>query len=199
MRPGRPCLKGSRWVGGPAGTRNKVRLRFPGTASRPNLPFLQGPSTASRIHPADKPLRFTALHGRKELEQEGLTLLLSRYAQGTANSYRSQWGWRQLFCRRRGESEFRHVTKDDPNEEQRMLDFVLHSAYNEEKARDYQAQTSCHQEYPSQHGISGLAVPNAAGPVSPGAQEAIRDQRKETARYTRDARMTPKVWPYGRQ
>eukprot|EP00435_Cladocopium_sp_Y103_P036177 s3627_g9.t1 len=82
------------------GTRKKVRFSIPrkgkATQPPPETPFLGGPRAASRKHPPGKPFRLATIQGR----QEGLSLLLSRYAQSTATNYQSQWGWWALFCRR---------------------------------------------------------------------------------------------------
>ena len=111
------------------GRRRKVRFQDlnaeQGTAPRLEAPppFLGGPKTAKRLHPA-------------EWEQEVLTLLLDRYAKTTSTVYRSQFRWWELFCLRRGVDPIRIVDGKtyDRGEEQLFLDFVVHSSTNEGKA-----------------------------------------------------------------
>ena len=59
--------------------------------------------------------------------------MLSRYASSTAQSYKAQWGWWQLFCHRRGENPVRFVPSYDRTEEQLVIDYLAHCATNEAK------------------------------------------------------------------
>ena len=120
------------------GTRKKVRFSLPKKGRRvvqePNVRFLDGPRAAARRHPAGKSFRFAQVQGRHEFDQEGFSLLLSRYSQSTAASYQSQWGWWSLFCKRRGEDPVRYVPAYSRQEEQLVIDFLVHCASNEAKA-----------------------------------------------------------------
>ena len=118
------------------GARKKVRFRLPRASPRvaTEVPFLGGPRAAKRQHPIDKPHRFATIQGRHEYEQEGFALLRSRYSQSTANSYKSQFAWWTLFCRRRGEEPIRYITSYDRQEEQLVLDYLVHCSTNESKA-----------------------------------------------------------------
>ena len=118
------------------GARKKVRFKIPRKtrSEAVSVPFLGGPRTAKRNHPVDRPHRFATVQGRAEYEQEGFALLLSRYSQSTANSYKSQFAWWTLFCRRRDEEPIRFVPSYDRKEEQLVLDFLVHCSTNESKA-----------------------------------------------------------------
>lgn len=121
------------------GTRKRVRFNLPRnkrapTGKAPDIPFLGGPKAAARRHPPGRPLRLAKVQGRHEFDQEGFALLLSRYSQSTAASYQSQWGWWSLFCKRRGLDPVRFVPKYDREEEQLVIDYLVHCAVNEEKA-----------------------------------------------------------------
>ena len=120
------------------GIRKKVRFQIPKRGRRihteATIPFLGGPRTAAKNHPPEKPLRLAAVQGRHEYEQEGFALMLSRYASSTAQSYKAQWGWWQLFCHRRGENPVRFVPSYDRAEEQLVIDYMVHCATNEAKA-----------------------------------------------------------------
>ena len=106
------------------------------TGPQTQTPFLGGPTTAKRLQPVDKPLRFAQVQGSHEWEQEVLTLLLDRYAKTTSTVYRSQYRWWELFCLRRGVDPIRIVHDNSYNreEEQLFLDFIVHSSTNEGKA-----------------------------------------------------------------
>ena len=125
----------SRKVGG---TRKKVRFNIPKKGRRiegdPQVPFLGGPKAAKRRHPPDKPLRVASVQGRHEYDQEGFSLLLSRYSQSTAVSYQAQWKWWSLFCQRRGTDPVRFITQYNRAEEQLVIDYLVHCASNETKA-----------------------------------------------------------------
>ena len=120
------------------GIRKKVRFQIPKRGRRihteATIPFLGGPRTAAKNHPPEKPLRLAAVQGRHEYEQEGFALMLSRYASSTAQSYKAQCGWWQLFCHRRGENPVRFVPSYDRAEEQLVIDYMVHCATNEAKA-----------------------------------------------------------------
>ena len=125
----------SRRVGG---TRKKVRFNLPKKGRRiegdPQVPFLGGPKAAKRRRPPDKPLRVASVQGRHEYDQEGFSLLLSRYSQSTAVSYQAQWKWWSLFCQRRGTDPVRFITQYNRAEEQLVIDYLVHCASNEAKA-----------------------------------------------------------------
>ena len=131
----RPRLLNAHKVGG---TRKKVRFNLPKKGRRvvpePTVPFLGGPRAAARRHPAGKSFRFAQIQGRHEFDQEGFSLLLSRYSQSTAVSYQSQWSWWALFCKRRGEDPVRYVPAYKRAEEQLVIDYLVHCASNETKA-----------------------------------------------------------------
>ena len=120
------------------GTRKRVKFNLPRKGKKieqeVNVPFLGGPKAALRKHPPGKPLRIAAVQGRQEFEQEGFSLLLSRYSQSTAASYQSQWGWWSLFCKRRGEDPVRYVPAYSRKEEQLVIDYLVHCSVNETKA-----------------------------------------------------------------
>ena len=97
------------------GTRKKVRFSPPKKGRRvvqePNVRFLGGPRAAARRHPAGKSFRFAQVQGRHEFDQEGFSLLLSR-----------------------GEDPVRYVPAYSRQEEQPVIDFLVHCASNEAKA-----------------------------------------------------------------
>ena len=98
------------------------------------IPFLGGPATAVRLHPAGRPLRFAEIQGREEWRQESLALLVDRYAKSTIEVYKNQFKWWELFCTRRGLDPIRVKGSYNREEEQIFLDFILHCALNEQKA-----------------------------------------------------------------
>ena len=105
------------------------------TATPDTPPFLGGPKTAKRLHPAGKPLRFAEVQGGMEWEQEVLSLLMDRYSRTTTSVYQSQYRWWELFCLRRGLDPIRQSKGGyDRAEEQIFLDYIVHSATNEGKA-----------------------------------------------------------------
>ena len=68
----------------------KKRVKFEdavqkGVGSYQNIsvPFMGGPQTAARLHPAGQALRFSEIQGREEWKQESLALLVDRYAKST--------------------------------------------------------------------------------------------------------------------
>eukprot|EP00435_Cladocopium_sp_Y103_P026666 s2518_g6.t1 len=127
--------KASRKVGG---VRKRVRFVLPRGNKQPHTeagtPFLGGPRAAKHRHPPGKTLRLTTVQGRQEYEQAELALLLSRYSQNTAANYQSQWKWWALFCQRRGKDAVRFVKAYSKEEEQLVLDFLVHCSTNESKA-----------------------------------------------------------------
>lgn len=126
---------------GRVGARSK-RVRFQSergskyrTPATELAPFMGGPKTAKRLHPAGKPLRFSDVQGGMEWEQEVLSLIMDRYSRTTTSVYQSQYKWWELFCLRRGLDPIRQPKPGyDKEEEQIFLDFIVHSATNERKA-----------------------------------------------------------------
>jgi hypothetical protein len=117
------------------------------------LKDMSAPRTAGKpVHPATTPANLLGpeavkmrLEGRtpkvtdhdtrEKWEQLKLQLILDKLAEGTKKSYSVGWRWWALFCRARGIEPFRWVdavTKKD--EEERLLDFVLHLAEHGTKA-----------------------------------------------------------------
>ena len=98
------------------------------------VPFLGGSKTAAELRPHGAPLRFVEVQSQLELEQEGLALLLDRYSKTTVNVYKSQYHWWELFCWRRGIDPLRFTNGYSREDEQHVLDFIVHCATNEKKA-----------------------------------------------------------------
>ena len=140
------ALNGSLWTRGVSLERaeedrrvgaRKRRVRFAnpksprGKGAVAPVPFLGGPKTAKRLHPPDKPLRFTEVQGSAEWEQEVLSLLMDRYSKTTTQVYQSQFKWWELFCLRRNIDPIRIYRGGyDRAEEQLFLDYIVHSSTN---------------------------------------------------------------------
>lgn len=122
----------------------KKKVRFEGKPAKKKsqvepvahveVPFKGGPRTAARLHPPGATLRFAEVQSSVELEQESLALMLDRYSRSTVNVYKSQYHWWELFCWRRGIDPLRFSPEYNREEEQLVLDFIVHCASNEKKA-----------------------------------------------------------------
>ena len=115
----------------------KKKVRFEGASDRTTkkrspdprvmeVPFLGGPKKAAELRPQ--------VQSQAELEQESLALLLDRYSKTTVNVYKSQYHWWELFCWRRNIDPLRFTNGYSREEEQHVLDFIVHCASNEKKA-----------------------------------------------------------------
>ena len=118
-----------RFEGRPAKRKNQVE-----PVAHVEVPFKGGPRTAARLHPPGATLRFAEVQSSVELEQESLALMLDRYSRSTVNVYKSQYHWWELFCWRRGIDPLRFSPEYNREEEQLVLDFIVHCASNEKKA-----------------------------------------------------------------
>lgn len=93
------------------------------------LAHLHGPLGAQDrhgLHPTAAPLAT-----RADLEEEKVRLVLGKLAESSRRAYSVGWRWWALFCRARNIEPLRRVKDDNRDEEEdRILDFVVHLATN---------------------------------------------------------------------
>lgn len=145
--------------------------------------------SAADIHgPKEKLLRFAATQGRLEYDQEGFALLLSRYSNSTAASYRSQWNWWGLFCRQRGEA---YPARSSIQPCGRTACAGFPRALLQQRAARPRHGQAPPVSYPLDAFDIGLyASPHASDPLGLGwAQEEVRHQRTTDAGDSRDAQV----------
>ena len=71
------------------------------------------------------PPRVGLYFGRQAWDEAAIGYILDRHAVSTNNSYKSQWRWWTLFCKRRQVEPYRGVTTGNSQVEERLfMDFM---------------------------------------------------------------------------
>ena len=124
--------EGNRHVGGRSSTAaQRKRVKFkdgdptPGQAY-PSLNHLKGPNEILKEQ-ANLTGHLTLPQNVRDYQAERLGLVLDRMAESTRKTYNSQFKWWELFCKRRGLDPLRVVSGPNVEEENLVLDFIIHS------------------------------------------------------------------------